>query len=107
MALREISLRRWLYLGLVLSTTAAVSTRLWAFLRIDGLTSLELVLLATFTVLFAWTAASFWLACVGLYAEWSRSGAKLAPPSTMPSTARTAVVVPVYNEEVTPVFARL
>jgi membrane glycosyltransferase len=99
--------RRWLFLILVLASTAAATWQLWSVLRIDGLFIREASILFLFAVLFAWISASFWLACFG---AWARlTGANLMPlrsgaaPGLSPS--RTAVIMPVYNEDVAVVFA--
>jgi len=110
---RRCLLSRWVYLVLVSLTTAAGVERMWTVLRVDGMTGLEWSLLGVFTVLFAWIALSFWLACFGAYAL--LRGVRLdglerpgAAPSCPPSGApRTAIVVPIYNEDVVRVFAGL
>jgi membrane glycosyltransferase len=103
----ELDGRRWLYLALVLSTTAAATARLWAVLRIDGIDGLEIALLVLFAILFTWTASAFWLACVGAYVTWRRQArTTLAKPRPdRPIRARTAVVMPVHNEAVDRSFA--
>ncbi len=107
----DVAVQRWLLLGLVLSTTAAATARLLAIFRVDGLTSLEIVLLAVFALLFSSLAISFWLACLGAHALWRRTGrAESQAPSKVISIAdsgRTVLAVPVYNEDPQHVFARL
>ena len=103
----ELTIRRWLFLILVLASTAAASMQLWSVLRIDGLGWREYSILVLFAVLFAWIASSFWLACFG---AWARvAGVSLMPlrSGAAPglSSSRTAVIMPVYNEDVGVVFA--
>ena len=109
----EVALQRWLLLGLVLSTAVAASTRLLAIFRTDGLTTVELLLLAVFTLLFCWIAISFWTACLGAHVLWHgnprlplREPAE-KDPTDRSSPSRTALVMPIYNEDCTQVFARL
>ena len=101
----DIAARRWLFLILVLTSTTIGVHRLWSVLRIDGLTDPEILFLALFAILFGWVAISFW---IGMFGAWARlSGVKLLPLSeaAKPSGARTAILMPVYNEDVARVFA--
>ncbi|HEY2446025.1 MAG TPA: glucans biosynthesis glucosyltransferase MdoH [Rhizomicrobium sp.] len=110
MTRRSVSPERWLYAGLVFSTTAAASVRLWSILRVDGFTHLKFILLVLFTILFCWICASFWLCVIGAWARWSRSQLPVRTRSEQQMRAlrpRVAVVMPIFNEEVSPVFARL
>jgi membrane glycosyltransferase len=109
----EIAVQRWLILGLALSTTAAATTRLLAIFRVDGLSLLELTLIGVFTLLFSLIAVSFWVACVGAHALW-RGNLKqpLREPSGTDTSintgrTRTVLLVPIHNEIVTEVFARI
>ena len=107
----DAQVQRWLFLGLVLSTTAAVSTRLLAVFRFDQIAALDVLLLTIFAVLFVWIATSFWIGCLGAHALWretrqSRSMSQPALPVTTSST-RTALVMPIFNEDVPHVSARL
>src|ERR1700742_2393760 len=83
--------------------------QLWSVLRIDGLGAVELVTLVLFVVLFGWIVSSFWLAVFGVAAR--LTGVKLLPlkSGAAPglSASRTAIIMPVYNEEVAGVFARM
>ncbi len=88
---------------------AAATARLWAVLRIDGLTPLEDLILALFAVLFAWIASSFWISCLGAWRLRQGSGALPSARHVGDSAARgrTAIVMPVYNEDAESVFAGL
>jgi membrane glycosyltransferase len=101
----DIAARRWLFLFLVLATALAGVMQLWSVLRIDGVTGAEALVLILFAVLFAWIAASFWMAVFGAVAK--MTGARLLPrpEARGPITARTAILMPVYNEEVARIFA--
>lgn len=109
----DVTVQRWLILGLALSTMAAAGTRLFAILRVDGVTSLETLLIAVFALLFFWIAISFWMACLGAYELWH--GQPKLPlrepppgdPAIGPGVARTVLVMPVYNEVPAQVFTRL
>ncbi|MBN9588851.1 MAG: glucans biosynthesis glucosyltransferase MdoH [Alphaproteobacteria bacterium] len=103
----DIAPRRWLYLYLVLASTVAAVTAMAGVLRGGGFSGGEIALLALFAILFAWIASSFWLTCFGAVAR--LTGYPLLPlnPPIEPSAARTAILMPVYNEEVGAVFARV
>jgi membrane glycosyltransferase len=101
----EIAARRWLYLYLVLASTVAAATQMLGVLQIDGLSWREGTILLLFAVLFAWISASFWLACFGAFARLARINLlPLNAPAGI-SPARTAILMPVYNEDVTQVFS--
>jgi membrane glycosyltransferase len=92
---------RWLFLALVLATTAAATSRLWNILRVDDLTWIETAYLVLVAVLFAWISASFWIAALGAYARW-RGLADFTlerPRNPSVSSSRTALLFPVRNED--------
>jgi membrane glycosyltransferase len=106
----DIALRRWIYLGLILATTAFAVHRLHAVLRVDGISGFENLTQILFVILFAWISASFWLACFGVFARWRGITLPTAPrlPASQagaPSSSRTAILMPVYNEDVARFFS--
>jgi membrane glycosyltransferase len=109
----DIVARRWLFLGLVASSTLVADQPVWSVIRVDGLTSLEVLVFALFTVLFAWIAASFWLASIGAYVRWKNidvlSSASKPDAEKPPRhrVSRTAIVMPVFNEAPSRTFAGL
>jgi membrane glycosyltransferase len=109
----DLSVQRWLLLGLVLSSTAVAITRLLAIFRDGDVTVLQILLLAIFAVLFAWITTSFWIGCLGAHAVWRRQTKlpllELPKSPALPDTrgARTVLLMPIHNENCTQVFARL
>jgi membrane glycosyltransferase len=108
----DIVVRRWLFLGLVVSSTIVADQPVWSVIRVDGLSPLEILVFALFTILFAWIAASFWLACIGAYVRWKNIDvlpAASGPANHYPAhrVSRTAIVMPVYNESALRTFAGL
>jgi membrane glycosyltransferase len=97
--------RRWLYLFLVLASTVAAVTQMVGVLQFDGLTWREGAILALFAILFAWIALSFWLAVFGAWARWTRADLLPLNPAAGTTAARTAILMPVYNEDVARVFS--
>ena len=97
--------RRWLYLFLVLASTVAAVTQMVGVLQIDGLTFPEAAILFLFAILFAWIASSFWLAVFGAWARWTKVALLPLNPAAETSAARTAILMPVYNEDVARVFS--
>ncbi len=73
--------------------------------QIDGFTPREGIILGLFAILFAWIASSFWLAAFGAFARWNRIDLLPLKPSSETSAARTAILMPVYNEDVARVFS--
>lgn len=84
---------------------------LWNILRVDGITPLGGAFLALFIVLCTRNSMSFWTSCAGAYAlSWRRFDAGLKWPEdrddTLRATAsRTAIVMPICDEDVARVFA--
>jgi membrane glycosyltransferase len=107
-----LAFRRWLFLFLTLSSTVAAVAKLWSVLQAGGLSLGEAFSLILFAVLFGWISASFWLALFGVVVR--LEDMQLMPlPSTPQATAaqaeakasRTAILMPVYNEDVARVFS--
>ena len=116
--LPAIRLRRWLYGALVAATTLAGAAMMLDIMRAGGVTLLELVILALFTATFGWIAMPFWNAVIGFaLALLRRDPLTLRPlqpraPSgeaapVAPGAARTALVMPVHNEDPARVTAGL
>jgi membrane glycosyltransferase len=97
--------RRWLYLFLVLASTVAAVTQMVGVLQVDGFTPREAVITTLFAILFAWIASSFWLAVFGAWARSTKINLLPLKPASGPSAARTAILMPVYNEDVARVFS--
>ena len=110
----EVVVQRWLILGLALSITAVAATQMLAIFRVDGVSLLEVALISVFALLFILIAISFWVACVGAHALWTGNlDLPLREPQEAAATLwdagrpRTVLLVPVYNENATEVFARI
>lgn len=101
----DIAARRWLFLFLVILSTAAAVDKFYQVLRIDGIDLLEFLFLTLFAILFGWITISFWMAVFGAFAR--LTGARLLPlaEGAAPSSSRTAILMPVYNEDVARVFS--
>lgn len=101
----DIAPRRWLYLFLVLASTVAAVTQMAGVFQLDGFSAREIAILVLFAILFAWIASSFWMTVFGAVAR--ATGQELLPlrPAAGPSAARTAILMPIYNEDVGRVFA--
>jgi membrane glycosyltransferase len=83
-------------------------------LRANGMTPIEMAILLVFTVTFGWIALSFWTAMAGFFLRLTQRdplSLRRSPPSgevpDAPVTTRTAVVMPVYNEDPARVLAGL
>ena len=110
---RRITARRILFILLVVLTTfLALAMITSAFLQ-NGITPTELMLLILYTLLILWVSTSFWTATLGFWVllrggdrysigrmPASRGKADAGPP-------RTALVMPIYNEDPTRVSAGL
>lgn len=101
--------RLFIFLGTAL-LTAAGGYGMYDVVEVGGVTILEAVLLALFLVLLAWVAFSFMSALAGFFALLTRRPAGLPLDTTGPLpavTARTAMLMPTYNEDPHHVMARL
>jgi membrane glycosyltransferase len=105
-------LRRWGLIGLTLAQTYLATDFMTTVLPYQGRQPLEIGILVLFAILFGWVSAGFWTAAAGFvlllfgkdrYAISARNaGSKPIDPA-----ARTAVVMPICNEDVSRVFAGL
>ena len=99
-----LAFRRWLFLFLTLSSTAAAVTKLASVLHAGGLSIGETCFLFLFAILFGWISMSFWLVLFGVVAR--LESVRLLPLAEAPrSGTRTAILMPVYNEDVARVFS--
>ena len=105
--------RRVLLAVLVIATAAFGAFLMWKVLAGNGVNVAELAFLAVFVVVFAWSAISFWSGFFGFLL-----GVLRLHPVTLrrrrPADGevpvlreRTAILIPVYNEDPTDVCARL
>ena len=75
----------------------------------DGLSGWDIVLMVQFFLLFGWVAFGFLNTVVGfiLLLFGQHPGFVPAPLPTTPFTSRTAILVPIHNEDVDAVFGRI
>lgn len=105
------SLRRWMYFSAVLASSLSGGWLMLEILRPGGLTPLELLLLILFVANFTWVVSAFWSAGIGFVLQLLRLDPySLHPlPKVTPAIpalqSRTAVVMPVYNENTRRVIA--
>lgn len=107
------ALRRSLFLVLILVPTFITSGYMAAILPHKGGTVLELAIVVVFAALFAWISIGFWTAMLGFYTLIRRFDrfaiARPRPADRKPLNpcARTAILIPICNEDVDEVFARI
>src|SRR5690349_3996756 len=104
--------RRASLLALVVLQCALGAWAMIAVLPYHGGNPLEAATVALFAVLFAWISAGFWTAMTGFALlafgrERYAIGARGVPDAPIRSDARTAVLMPIANEDVHRVFAGL
>jgi membrane glycosyltransferase len=109
---RVAALRRACLASLVLLQTAVATSYMASVLPYQGRQPLEIAVLVLFAVLFAWISAGFWTAMAG-FAVLLRGGDRHAISRSAPADApiaedtRVAIVMPIFNENVSRVFAGL
>ena len=104
----RIGLRRAAIFGGTALLGLVAAYQLWWLLRTDGILVLEGVLLALFVPLFAWVALSFASAVPGFFRVLRHRPLRLglAADGPLPDlSTRTALLVPVYNEDPRRTFA--
>jgi membrane glycosyltransferase len=108
----EAWLRRGAVFGATLLSAAAAALALRDVLSVNGLTTLEQVLVGLFVINFLWIALSFWSAIAGfvtLWTGWRTPG--LHWPEGRDAEGRlrerTAILMPVYNEDPARVYGAL
>jgi membrane glycosyltransferase len=102
--------RRALFFGLTFLTAAFASTLMLDILRTNGFTNWEKTSLLLFFVLFTWITGAFWTAVAGFIIRLvGRDPAVLHSDEVAgrPLTGRTAVIMPIYNEDTHRVAAGL
>src|SRR5690606_37508381 len=105
------SIRRPIFYTLVLATTAAGVGIMFNILAANNLMPLEAVLLFLFSITFGWITISFWSAVCGFVLQitqrdpLSLKKLDLDRYRRQPIVTRTAVVMPVYNEDTHRVIA--
>ena len=95
--------RAFVFGGALLLTLYGVF-EMYAVVSVGTTTFLQYVLVALFTINFSWIALAFTSALAGFFYLLSQ-GRKNRPPDQTPLRARTAILMPVYNEETARVFA--
>lgn len=108
------TLRRVVFFTLVALTTLIALGLLVSVFQTDGFSPMELLLLLLYTILFAWICISFWTAFMGFWIRlfgrdrWAISRqAPQTPPDPRAAPPRTAILMPIYNEDSERVFAGL
>lgn len=102
--------RRLAFFVLVVASMLAGVGMMFEILRANGMTVLEWTLLTLFAVNFSWITLAFWTAVGGfvvqlLGLEPLSLRRRPAVPAGAPITQRTAIVMPVYNEDAERVLA--
>lgn len=108
---RRLNRRRFLFFSAVFVFTSVATWFMADLLWDNGVTGIEIAVLGLFAVLFAHIAAGFCTALVGFYVI-NRGGdssriTTTIPPDEDPPLASTAIVMPVFNEDVSRVFEGL
>ena len=105
------SLRRYVYVILSVLTAISGVYIMFDILRANDLTTLEAIILLLFGISFTWLALAFWSGAFGFILQMLRidpltlKSTKNLLADTSPIRCRTAVVMPVYNEDTHRVIA--
>jgi membrane glycosyltransferase len=102
--------RRLLFFGLTFLTSLSASALMADILRTNGFTPWEKASLIVFFVLVTWITGAFWTAVAGFVVQLIGRDPAVIHSSEgegRPLQGRTAVIMPIYNEDTTRVFAGL
>jgi membrane glycosyltransferase len=109
---RAAAVRRIVLLALVVAQTIFATDYMSAVLPYHGRQPLEIGVLALFAILFLWVSAGFWTAIAGFVVQFRGRdryaiSARTGDGVPIGAGARTAIVMPICNENVARVFAGL
>src|ERR1700730_13197532 len=107
---RVAARRRALFFGLTFMTSLFLTGLMWDILRANGFTALEKTGLALFFILVTWITGAFWTAFIGFVIRLrGRDKAVIRSDEVVGHelVGRTAVIMPIYNEDTQRVFAGL
>ena len=102
--------RRALFFTLTLLTAGAATGMMCDILAANGLTGLKRAGLVLFYILFVWITGAFWTALAGFVVRLRGGDPVALKPQELagrPLTGRTAVIMPIYNEDTVRVMAGL
>ena len=105
-----LAFRRGLVTSATVALTGAAAYEMYEVLKVGGLTVAEAMVLGLFVLLFAWIAFSFVSTLIGFVATLFGPDRTLDIDSTaaLPSlSSRTALLLPIYNEEPHRIMSRL
>jgi membrane glycosyltransferase len=100
--------RRSLFFGLTFAAALAGGFLMLDIMKANGVSTLELLSLVLFFVLFTWISGAFWTAIAGFFVRLAgRDPAVLSCDQVASHVlrSRTAIVIPIYNEDATRVLA--
>lgn len=106
---RRIVLRRICLFGIVLLSVVFATMKWASFMPTDVVLPIRIGMIFLFCITFAWISLFFWSSVFGfveLLRHRKMPGIKRVPYETK-LTTRTAILMPVYNEDPTSVFANL
>ncbi len=108
---RAATRRRRVLFALVMLSATAATVLLANILPVHAFVTLRVLQIALFGVLFAWVSAGFFTAIMGFWVLWRGDAHALSARSVgneaLDPTARTAIIMPICNEQVETVFAGL
>ena len=108
---KTAAFRRLVLAALILIQTTVATWSLSNTFPYPSLKTTELAILLVFAVLFSWISLGFWSAVAGFWMLWRRTNeftsADLPVDSRQPLQSRTAVLMPICNEDIARVFAGL
>ncbi len=108
----SLFLRRLVFFGLVMASTVWGGRTINTILSPDDPSKLTVAIICLFTILFGWISSTFWTVLLGFVTLMRRNEPFAVPvpkPEAGPidASARTAIIMPVHNEDVRRIFSGL
>ncbi|HEX4122252.1 MAG TPA: glucans biosynthesis glucosyltransferase MdoH [Verrucomicrobiae bacterium] len=101
----RVPLRGGIFAVLAGGTVTAIAWKMFDMLRINGLNPLKITIFSLFVVLLIPIGLSFWTSVLGFVVLWRERPQPRVEAPANEEWPRTAVVVPIYNEDPVRVFA--
>jgi membrane glycosyltransferase len=96
------AVRQFLFFSCTFASTGFATSLMFNILKANGLTALETIALVLFAILFTWIAGAFWTAVAGFLIKVLGKDRAVINPDEVEGRAlksRTAIVMPIYNED--------
>ena len=106
---KRMAFRRFLVFGLMGLTTLILTLKWISAMPSEANISIQIVMILLFILTTAWISLFFWSSVFGFFELLLRHNVSgiIWPDTNQPLTAKTAILMPIYNEDSNKVYANL